>query len=104
MTFHQKPGLGAQVNHKHPLGRALSRAWLMNESIGDTALDSGMHKDHGIIHGASRAPLGLSFDGDDRIQLSEPIINNHDVFTISIRFNGAHSGIIYAEGYTVNTA
>ena len=103
MTFHQKPRLGAQVNHKQPLTKDLIASWLMNEASGDIVFDSSLEKHHGANLGASWMPLGMNFGGADRIQLAGPIVNNHDEFTITSRFNGAAGGIVYAEGYNGNT-
>lgn len=103
MTFHQKPRLGAQLNKKHKLAKGLIGSWLMNESSGDIIFDSSLERHNGTNLGASWVPLGLDFDGADRIQLSHPIVNNHDAFTISSKFNGAAGGIVYAEGYSADT-
>ena len=103
MTFNQKPRLGKSINIKHPSAKGLISSWLMNESSGDIVFDSSHEKYHGTNLGAVWVPQGLDFDGADRIQLAEPIINNHDAFTITARFNGAAGGIVYAEGYSGDT-
>lgn len=99
MTFHPKPQPGIQLNHKHPMAEGLIGCWMMNESSGDVVFDSSPERHNGANSGADWIPLGLEFDGADKIQLSHPIANNLDAFTISARFNGAAGGIVYAEGY-----
>lgn len=103
MTFHQKPRLGAQLNRKHQLAKDLIGCWMMNEATGDIVFDSSVSTTNGSNLGAEWVPAGLDFDGADRIQLPGPIVNNHDAFTISSRFNGAAGGIVYAEGYSGDT-
>ena len=102
MTFHLKPQLGVQLNHKHPLARGLIGCWMMNESSGNLVADSSPERHNGTNSGASWIPHGLEFDGADRVQLSHPIANNLDAFSISARFNGAAGGIVYGEGYSGN--
>lgn len=95
--------LGAPLNIKHPSAKGLIGCWLINENSGDVVFDSSYEKHHGTNIGAGWVPLGLYFDGTDRVQLPGSIINNSDGFTINARFNGAAGGIVYAEGYTGNT-
>lgn len=102
MTFHQKPRLETQLNKKHQLATGLIGSWIMNESSGNIIFDSSPERHNGTNIGADWIPHGLDFDGTDRIQLLHPIVNNHDAFTISARFNGAAGGIVYAEGYSGN--
>jgi len=102
MTFHQKPQLGVQLNHKHPLAKGLIGCWIMNEATGDIVLDSGRYDYHGTNNGAIWVPDGLNFAGAEHVSLSGVPIGNLDTYTISLRFNGTGGGgtIMYGEGFS----
>lgn len=103
MTFHQKPQLGIQLNHKHPLAKGLINCWIMNETTGDIVFDRGSLYNHGANLGANWIPKGLNFAGAERVELPILSIEDRATFTISTRFNGAAGGIMYGEGFNGDT-
>ena len=92
----QKPPLGVQINHAHPLARGLVGCWLFNEGGGDIAYDLSGYGNHGTLNGMAFPPttasgwnpgrdgVGLMFDGsNDYVDCgNDPSLNITDAITI----------------------